>query len=899
MDQDLKAMLEQMVLAFDQAIADAETAEDVTYFAFDGELVTQSGDHYTYQFRLRTHWEPEENSRVYVEIDKQTEQKLAAKVVSLIGNTLMLSTREPIPEQLLKKVTLIEDTVWLLKRQRGVLQAYLEGQLEEAPGGYAAKVLDLAPVRYGTKKTRGKLGRLKFVPDEEQQQAIAHGLGSERTIIVGPGGTGKSSVEALLGNLFLKEDLSILAVSHTNIATDNMFLRLVQFAEESGDPALLHLLSTQRLVRQGDPRHRSLLTGAYRHLTVNAIADERLGDLTQTRMRIEEAQRMLAKRIEGLARRLEQEETRWGGERARLEPAIEELQAKLADLEERERKRVESINRGIRAEEEKRAAAKQQLDPLVAEQGDLEHQLRWWQGDLQRQTPGGEWARRETRLEVAKQQQAELQKRRAFKHWLAGQQHELDVAAAQQAIQTGEEDLDEADQAIASLKNGLHQNRMAQIGPWATIQKAEAEIKRLQAAYNSSSWTEEMKPYRKQLEPLLKEMQDGEDALDARRAELESVRDEQRKNEAQLADLKAHLTSVKTQIVAEARLVATTITGCYLNAELLRRQFDVILVDEISMISVVAALLVALRATRHFVAGGDPMQLLPILKTVCNEQEREEKMPEALKWLARDLLSFLGVTIFDAINGQKGCILLRQQGRMHPKILAPINHYVYQNMLVSRPETEDGPPIAPLPHAPLMLVDSSASSKSRTRKPSKNESRVNEYHVKVIVALVPQVLASLPPRSASEDPSVPRIGVLAPYRTQAKYLRRALREARLDDAVHVGTINTAQALQFEAVILDTVEAPGLAPFGFTFDRILDESNVATDATRRWNVGHTRARHKLIYIANLNYLHRHQPKNPTNSPAKQRLLVELADWAAREGSITSLEVLGATEGEQKA
>ena len=92
MEQDLKAIIEQMVLALDQAIADAQTAEDVSYFTFDGELLTQSGDHYTYQFKLRTQWEPEENSRVYVEVDKQAEQKLAARVVSLVGTILMLST---------------------------------------------------------------------------------------------------------------------------------------------------------------------------------------------------------------------------------------------------------------------------------------------------------------------------------------------------------------------------------------------------------------------------------------------------------------------------------------------------------------------------------------------------------------------------------------------------------------------------------------------------------------------------------------------------------------------------------------------------------------------------------------------------------------------------------------
>ncbi len=863
MEQALQTMIEQMVLALDQAIADAQTAKDISYFAFDGELLSQSG----------AHW-----------------------VVSLVGTTLMLSTREPIPGQFLKKVTLIEDTVWLLERQREVLKAYLEGQLEEAPGGYAAKVLDLQPVRYGTRRVRGTFG--PFTPDEQQKRAIEHGLGSERTIIVGPGGTGKSAVQALLGNRFLKEDLSILAVSHTNIATDNLFLRLVQFAEASGDADLLHLLRSQRMVRLGDPRHRSLLTGAYQHLTVNSIAEERLGDLAQTRLRLEEAQRTLAKRIESLARHLQQQEERWQVEWAQLEPQIEALQGALSELEERKRKRIESIDRGIREEGEKCAAAKKQLVPLVARQEELERQLRQWQGDLHVQTPDGEWARRQARLAAAQQVLAQLQGRGAFRRFLAGERHELDVAAAMQEIAARQDELDEADQAISTLNSDLQQNRLEQIGPQVTMEKAESEIKRLGAAYGSTYFTDQMRPHRKKLEPLLKTRQEGEHALEVHRAALESARSEKSRNEARLAELKAYLATVKTQIVAEARLVAATITGVYLNPDLLRRQFDGVLVDEISMISVIAALLVALRATRYFVASGDPMQLLPILKTVCSDQERAVKMPEALKWLARDLLSYLGVTIFDAITGEKGCVLLVQQGRMHPKILAPINHYVYRDMLISRPETENAPPIAPLPNAPLMLVDSSTSPESRTYKPSKNESRVNEHHVKIAVALVPQVLASLPARSTSEDKSVPRIGVLTPYRSQAKHLLRALRDAKLDQHVHAGTINTAQALEFEVVILDTVEAPGLTPFSFTMDRILDEYHMATGATRRWNVGQTRACHKLIYIAHLDYLHRHQPKNPTNDPARQRLLVELADWAAREGYITSLEVLRVAEGEQE-
>src|SRR5438128_450171 len=101
----------------------------------------------------------------------------------------------------------------------------------------------------------------------------------------------------------------------------------------------------------------------------------------------------------------------------------------------------------------------------------------------------------------------------------------------------------------------------------------------------------------------------------------------------------------------------------------------------------------------------------------------------------------LGITIFDAIGGTKGCVLLTEQGRMHPKILAPLNHFVYQDMLTSRPETEYAPPIRPLPACPLMLVDSSKSPESKIYKPSQNESRVNEHHVEIVVALIPQILA--------------------------------------------------------------------------------------------------------------------------------------------------------------
>jgi len=100
-----------------------------------------------------------------------------------------------------------------------------------------------------------------------------------------------------------------------------------------------------------------------------------------------------------------------------------------------------------------------------------------------------------------------------------------------------------------------------------------------------------------------------------------------------------------------------------------------------------------------------------------------------------------------------------------------------------------------------------------------------------------------------------------------------------------------QSLQFEVVIFDTVEAPGLRPFDFTSDAIFDAQGMAAEATRKLNVAHTRARYKLIYVAHRDWLHRHQPPNPNNMRVLRRLLVELVDEAYKSGHVSAAEILG--------
>jgi superfamily I DNA and/or RNA helicase len=157
--------------------------------------------------------------------------------------------------------------------------------------------------------------------------------------------------------------------------------------------------------------------------------------------------------------------------------------------------------------------------------------------------------------------------------------------------------------------------------------------------------------------------------------------------------------------------------------------------------------------------------------------------------------------------------------------------------------------------------------------------------------LARDALASLPPRPPADDPTLPRVAIIAPYRSQVNLIQKKLREAQLAHLVHVGTIHTVQSLEFPVVIFDTVEAPPLHPWTFTVDRLFDEHQMATVATRLLTVAWTRARYKLIVIAHRTHLVRHHAllsrrERPEN---RQHLLIALVDWAYEQGHRSATEM----------
>lgn len=110
------------------------------------------------------------------------------------------------------------------------------------------------------------------------------------------------------------------------------------------------------------------------------------------------------------------------------------------------------------------------------------------------------------------------------------------------------------------------------------------------------------------------------------------------------------------------------------------------------------------------------------------------------------------------------------------------------------------------------------------------------------------MLASLPKDLLKRE----CLGVVTPYRPQVRLLEAELRRRNVAEWVRVGTVHTFQGLEFVGVIFDTVDAPGIDLSPFTND------GWGSDAMRLINVAITRARDKLVLVANLDYQLKHAP-----------------------------------------
>ncbi len=343
-----------------------------------------------------------------------------------------------------------------------------------------------------------------------------------------------------------------------------------------------------------------------------------------------------------------------------------------------------------------------------------------------------------------------------------------------------------------------------------------------------------------------------------------------------LGDIEREQRLVKERVASEADLIATTLTSVYTSPYLKGRYFDCVILDEASMAPLPAVLVVATRAMQRMAVIGDPLQLAPIAGL-----HNAKKYSKAAQWLGIDLFSYLKITVQHASHGEKQAVFLSQQSRMDPDIARAVSQYIYQGQLKNRERPGYvRPAFDPLLESAWIVVDTSdaPSTECCTQRPANGKSKFNDYHVQCVVHLVSTIIAS---GALTHEAGQPQIGIVTPYAPQARKIREALQQQKLDQYARVGTIFAFQGREFEIVIVDLVESPGTTIPRFTSD-IWGRDDIPTPATRLINVAHSRARSKLIYVANADYHRRQSSKN--------HVLLQFINDAVASGRLASNDLL---------
>jgi superfamily I DNA and/or RNA helicase len=299
---------------------------------------------------------------------------------------------------------------------------------------------------------------------------------------------------------------------------------------------------------------------------------------------------------------------------------------------------------------------------------------------------------------------------------------------------------------------------------------------------------------------------------------------------------------ISSKLLYEAKLIGSTITQAYINQDIYGRMYDVVVVDEGSMASLPALFFDCCLSKSKIIIFGDFRQLSPIALS-------EDKSVE--KWLRRDIFKVSGIT--RNINEQKKddrLAILREQRRMPASIAELVNKTVYLKHSLETKEKggkrkeKEQKVISSVPFSnkEIVLCDTSTFNPWCAR--SLRKSPFNIYSAYLSVHLAEQALLSGNLKDEND------IAILTPYSAQNNLIHKLVSDKEaFDDSferVRPASIHRFQGRESELVILDLVEGPlrKIKWLNGGFD---------SDAMRLINVAITRARAKIIFVANLRYL----------------------------------------------
>jgi hypothetical protein len=324
-------------------------------------------------------------------------------------------------------------------------------------------------------------------------------------------------------------------------------------------------------------------------------------------------------------------------------------------------------------------------------------------------------------------------------------------------------------------------------------------------------------------------------ASGGRRAELsieiQSVREE-------LSEIVSRIRDIETRFIRSANVIGTTLSRFAITNTLWEEEVDTVLVDETSMAPFPAVFAAATRARSGVCLFGDFRQLPPIVLSDASV---------ATTWMGRDAFEISGVRSQLDAGACTQATMLDTQYRMAPHIMNIVGDLAYGGRLRAADGLETATQkismIGPGPGQEAVLVSTSDLSPACFLEPKPGSySRLNPLHALLCADLVDEALAG----------GCRSIEVITPYRAQARLTAAATLKQRLAGVVQVATVHRFQGAERDCIIVDLVDS---------YDQAGPSNLTGTDeetALRLLNVAVSRARGKLVLLADANFVYRHYP-----------------------------------------
>jgi len=871
----LTGVLEEFRTALRNEIEAARRHESSSaVFLINGRRIAQVGSNYQYVFDVENllNLPGDAPGDLYV----PGRSPLDVIIISVDGMAITLSAPEDLGP-VVPSARLQSNLAHLMRKLIERIEA-----LANTPNPVGERVRGASPV--SGESMRVDLGEEL---NADQTEAVASSLGRDTTFIWGPPGTGKTQAIGAIGEQLYRRGRSVLVVSHTNIAVDQAILRI-------GDKISADDLADGRVLRVGEPKDLHL-KDHHPDLLLDTHVARRSEELAKRRDALKEELAAATEEAVQISRKVDILE--W------LNEAKTDITTMVKDLKEVQELELELEH--IRKEHSRLAALAPKVTAAV-------RTARYAQSRLVKIEKIGEVIKDINRrivainnkLEEVGKQLAEakaLYTETASVGWLTRRWRRLPAPDEQlESVKKIESDMGNLGLELDEAKRGLGEaekkkstftqevvafQRKYSATPEEVLRRAAAYHDRLeQLTPENERLAEACSRRRLQLEELLRvrlaalrewelatePSGSAESMLSAIKAtyetavskvaglELAVLRQERnrlnehiRTLESEIQQIEESLKKIEELVIADAVVVATTLTRAYLRDSIQSRRFDTVILDEASMAPIPALWVAASLAESNAVVVGDPKQLPPI---VISQTEL------AKRWLGRDIFDEVGLTSYTVRKSY--LVVLKTQYRMHPEISAIPGTLVYKPRLADGLIKLDGH-FYPLSDGrcdedllrwyrddwghdcPVLLVNTASvdawvTSVSRGTRAS----RLNFLSATICVDLAEQLLRDNRPDFLPGEP--PRILIISPYRPHAQLLELLLREQSLDE-VRAGTAHSFQGSEADVVILDLVNDEPHWRVGM-FDPKNDENT-----SRLLNVALTRAKRRLIIVGDFQYI----------------------------------------------